>query len=39
MLGNKLPREVMESLFLEMFKKPVGLALRDMVSGHVVVVG
>ena len=28
---NRLPREVMESLFLELFKKRVGVALRDRV--------
>ena len=36
---HRLPREVMESLSLEVFKKHVGVAVRDMVSGHGLVVG
>jgi len=31
---HRLPREVMESLSLEMFKKCVDLAWWDTVSGH-----
>ena len=31
---HRLPREVVVLPSLEVFKKPVGVALRDMVSGH-----
>ena len=31
---HKLPRKVMESLSLEVFKKHGGVELRSMVSGH-----
>ena len=31
---HRLLREVLESVFLEMFKERVGIALRQMVSGH-----
>ena len=31
---NRLPREGEESLFPEVFKKHVDVALRDIVSGH-----
>jgi len=33
-LWNRLPREVVESLSLEMFMNCVAVALGDMVSGH-----
>ena len=31
---SKLPREVEESLSLEMFRERADVTLRDMVSGH-----
>jgi len=31
---NKLPREVLQSPFMEVLKERVNMALRDMVSGH-----
>ena len=31
---HRLPREVVQSLPLEVFKSRVGVALRDVVSGH-----
>ena len=32
--SNRLPKEVLNSPFLEVFKKRGGVALRDAVSGH-----
>jgi len=31
---NRLPREVLESPFLDMFKKHVDTALKDVVNEH-----
>ena len=31
---NRMPKEVVELLSLEVFKKYVGVELRDMVNGH-----
>ena len=32
--SNRLPKEVLKSPFLEVFKKRGGVALRDLISGH-----